>query len=307
VAGVVEHVRQLDACVHVRGVLRDRLARGVGALLLLGTRALHRPRVGLHEAVSGEQDEAQDGGDAGEQPDLHLDRLHGPGPRAAGPHRTRPGVELELGFLRRGRGCGRAGVRAGLGERKTALRADVGGRVVLGAAVGTADGLGHGSSRARCTRGRTRADDSGGLWRAPDAAACGASATGWPALASVARTRARPRWRTPVRSASIRFAAAWLLLLAAAPVHATETQEFTIRVLHTADLHGALAAWDDWTDKPAPRGLERIATLVKAARADTSEDSGGTLLLDAGDALFGSPLVRTWREGPRRDPEPVIA
>jgi len=97
------------------------------------------------------------------------------------------------------------------------------------------------------------------------------------------------------------------LPLLAAPAHASDTEEVTVRVLHTADLHGALAAWDDWADRPAPRGLERIATLVASARADTGADRMGTLLVDAGDALFGSPLVHTWRTGPRRDPEPVIA
>src|SRR5262249_675168 len=113
------------------------------------------------------------------------------------------------------------------------------------------------------------------------------------------------RRRIPLRASFVRLAAASLLLATA--VHASESQEVTIRVLHTADLHGALAAWDDWADRPAARGLEKVATLIRAARADTNEDTRGALLLDAGDALFGSPLVRTWREGPRRDPEPVIA
>src|SRR5215813_14253454 len=84
---------------------------------------------------------------------------------------------------------------------------------------------------------------------------------------------------------------------------APDALQLTVRVLHTTDLHGTLAAWDDWNDRPAPRGLEKVATLIAAARADGTP----TLLLDAGDALFGSPLVRTWREGPRRDPEPVVA
>ena len=80
-------------------------------------------------------------------------------------------------------------------------------------------------------------------------------------------------------------------------------EELTITVLHTTDLHGALAAWDDASDQPAARGLEKLATMVAAARAEGHP----TLLLDAGDALFGSALVRTWREGPRSRPEPVIA
>ena len=101
----------------------------------------------------------------------------------------------------------------------------------------------------------------------------------------------------------VRVAIASLALCLCTTVRAAEEQKFKIRVLHTTDLHGALAAWDDWADKPAARGLEKVASLVAAARAD----SAPTLLVDAGDALFGSPLVAAWREGPRRDPEPVIA
>ncbi len=77
----------------------------------------------------------------------------------------------------------------------------------------------------------------------------------------------------------------------------------TVSILHTTDLHGALAAWDDGTDKPAPRGLEKLASLIQAARAEGHP----TLLLDAGDALFGSALVRAWRAGARTNPEPVVA
>jgi len=79
--------------------------------------------------------------------------------------------------------------------------------------------------------------------------------------------------------------------------------EVRVRLLHTTDLHGSLAAWDDWSDRPAARGLERIATLVARARAE----SGPVLLLDAGDALHGSPLERVWRDGSRSTPEPVVA
>lgn len=79
--------------------------------------------------------------------------------------------------------------------------------------------------------------------------------------------------------------------------------ELKVRVLHTADLHGSLAAWDDAQSRPAAKGLEKLATWIAAARA--SGDS--TLLLDAGDALHGSPLELMWRQGPRRTPQPVVA
>jgi 2',3'-cyclic-nucleotide 2'-phosphodiesterase/3'-nucleotidase len=79
--------------------------------------------------------------------------------------------------------------------------------------------------------------------------------------------------------------------------------ELRVRILHTTDLHGSLAAWDDWNDRPAAKGLEKLATMIGAARAD----SVPTLLVDAGDALHGGPLVSVWREGPRTRPEPVVA
>jgi len=99
------------------------------------------------------------------------------------------------------------------------------------------------------------------------------------------------------------LAAASLLVLTCTNALAADEQKLTVRVLHTTDVHGALSAWDDWADRPAPRGLEKVASLIHAARAD----SVPTLLLDAGDALFGSALVAAWRESPQRDPEPVIA
>ena len=98
------------------------------------------------------------------------------------------------------------------------------------------------------------------------------------------------------------LATAFLAVLHAGPARADDL-EVRVRLLHTTDLHGSLAAWDDWSDRPAAKGLERIATLVARARAE----SGPVLLLDAGDALHGSPLERIWREGSRTTPEPVVA
>lgn len=108
-----------------------------------------------------------------------------------------------------------------------------------------------------------------------------------------------------MRPMRLRYAAVLATLLCSSGGGAARARadELTITLLHTTDLHGALAAWDDASDQPAARGLEKLATLVSAVRAEGHP----TLLLDAGDALFGSALVRTWREGPRTRPEPVIA
>jgi 2',3'-cyclic-nucleotide 2'-phosphodiesterase/3'-nucleotidase len=94
-----------------------------------------------------------------------------------------------------------------------------------------------------------------------------------------------------------------VLALSLALVHPVHAEDLTVRILHTTDLHGTLAGWDDVNDRPAPRGLERLATLIGEARADGTP----TLLVDAGDALSGSSLVRAWREGSRITPEPVVA
>ncbi len=97
-----------------------------------------------------------------------------------------------------------------------------------------------------------------------------------------------------------------VLLLCTLGHASARAEALTVTVLHTTDLHGALAAWDDWNDRPAAKGLEKLATMIGAVRAEGHP----TLLVDAGDALFGSSLVRAWREG-RRDrtatAEPVIA
>jgi 2',3'-cyclic-nucleotide 2'-phosphodiesterase/3'-nucleotidase len=60
-----------------------------------------------------------------------------------------------------------------------------------------------------------------------------------------------------------------------------------LRVLATTDLHGHILPWDDLSNQPAPdRGLAQVASLIAAARAEVP----GSLLLDNGDFLNGSPL-----------------
>jgi 2',3'-cyclic-nucleotide 2'-phosphodiesterase/3'-nucleotidase len=62
----------------------------------------------------------------------------------------------------------------------------------------------------------------------------------------------------------------------------------TLRILATTDLHGHILPWDDLADRPAPdRGLAQIASLIAQARAEVP----GSLLLDQGDFLNGSPLA----------------
>ena len=66
-----------------------------------------------------------------------------------------------------------------------------------------------------------------------------------------------------------------------------QAQQLKLRLLQTTDLHMHLLGWDYYQDKPAEEfGLDRTATLIKAARAEVMN----TLLFDNGDLLQGNPL-----------------
>jgi 2',3'-cyclic-nucleotide 2'-phosphodiesterase (5'-nucleotidase family) len=100
--------------------------------------------------------------------------------------------------------------------------------------------------------------------------------------------------------ASHRFALAFALLIIWPA--AVRSEEARLTVLHTSDLHGALTGWDYLADRPAPRGLARVATMVRRVRAE----GGPVLLLDAGDAMQGSPLEMVWRRGFSQGTEPMM-
>ena len=64
------------------------------------------------------------------------------------------------------------------------------------------------------------------------------------------------------------------------------SETVVVTVLATTDMHGNLYPIDYVTDRPAPRGLAKIATLIRAAEADNPNH----LLLDCGDTIQGTPL-----------------
>jgi 2',3'-cyclic-nucleotide 2'-phosphodiesterase (5'-nucleotidase family) len=77
-------------------------------------------------------------------------------------------------------------------------------------------------------------------------------------------------------------------------------EEARVVLLHTTDLHGALTPWDYLEDRPAVRGLTKIASLVRTIRAEGAP----TLLLDAGDCIQGG--IEYGRPG-RPEPDPMMA
>ncbi len=77
----------------------------------------------------------------------------------------------------------------------------------------------------------------------------------------------------------------------------------SITLLDTTDTHGRLIPWDYYGDKPENRGLAKLATLIKQARAEDPD----ALLLDCGDTIQGTPLAYYFAEKDTSKPNPMIA
>ncbi|HEX8424168.1 MAG TPA: bifunctional UDP-sugar hydrolase/5'-nucleotidase [Pyrinomonadaceae bacterium] len=76
-----------------------------------------------------------------------------------------------------------------------------------------------------------------------------------------------------------------------------------ITILSTTDLHGNILPVDYYTNKPDARGLAKVATLVKGARKENPE---GTLLLDSGDTIQGTPLQYFHNKKNNAPPDPMM-
>ncbi|MGH9791938.1 MAG: bifunctional metallophosphatase/5'-nucleotidase, partial [Candidatus Acidiferrales bacterium] len=82
--------------------------------------------------------------------------------------------------------------------------------------------------------------------------------------------------------------------------HAESVQ---ITLLGTTDLHGNLFPIDYYSNKPANRGLAKIATLIRQVRSEQSN----VLLLDSGDTIQGTPLAYYFARKDASKPNPTIA
>lgn len=76
-----------------------------------------------------------------------------------------------------------------------------------------------------------------------------------------------------------------------------------ITILSTTDLHGNVLPVDYYTNKADARGLAKVATLIKAAR---KENPAGTLLLDSGDTIQGTPLQYFHNKKNNAPPDPMM-
>ncbi len=76
-----------------------------------------------------------------------------------------------------------------------------------------------------------------------------------------------------------------------------------ITVLSTTDLHGNILPVDYYADRPDARGLAKVATLVRQVRR---ENPGGTLLVDSGDTIQGTPLAYMHNRRNNTPPDPMM-
>ena len=75
-----------------------------------------------------------------------------------------------------------------------------------------------------------------------------------------------------------------------------------ITILGTTDLHGNINPIDYYTNKPDNRGLAKVATLIKRARAEHPN----VLLIDSGDTIQGSPLESFHGRKNNAPPDPMM-
>ena len=80
-------------------------------------------------------------------------------------------------------------------------------------------------------------------------------------------------------------------ILLAAALAVLRSEEIPITLLATTDLHGNIFPYDYFTARPADRGLAKLASLIRAVRAENPN----TLLVDCGDTIQGTPLEAVYQ------------
>ena len=93
------------------------------------------------------------------------------------------------------------------------------------------------------------------------------------------------------------------LTLAPARTQSVAAGRAWITILSTTDLHGNVLPVDYYTNKPDARGLAKAATIIRAAR---KENPQGTLLLDSGDTIQGTPLEYVHNKMNNAPPDPMM-
>jgi 2',3'-cyclic-nucleotide 2'-phosphodiesterase/3'-nucleotidase len=91
--------------------------------------------------------------------------------------------------------------------------------------------------------------------------------------------------------------------LAHGQTETTKAERAFVTVLSTTDLHGNVLPVDYYTNKPDARGLAKVATLIRAARR---ENPKGTLLVDSGDTIQGTPLEYFHSKKNNAPPDPLM-
>jgi 2',3'-cyclic-nucleotide 2'-phosphodiesterase (5'-nucleotidase family) len=104
-------------------------------------------------------------------------------------------------------------------------------------------------------------------------------------------------------SRGIYIAAVFTIILAVFLVGRSFAPErVQITILGTTDLHGNINPIDYYTNKPDNRGLAKIATLIKRARADQPN----VVLIDSGDTIQGTPLESFHGRKNNQPPDPMM-
>jgi 2',3'-cyclic-nucleotide 2'-phosphodiesterase/3'-nucleotidase len=80
-------------------------------------------------------------------------------------------------------------------------------------------------------------------------------------------------------------------------------QRVTLTVLGTTDIHGNVWPYDYFTAQPAERGLAKVATYVRQARARQPN----LLVVDSGDTFQGTPLAYVLGVKHPNEPNPIVA